>query len=473
MGTKKGIFSVLRKSAAVVMAVFCFAGSAAAQSETLADALANAYRTSGLLDQNRALLRAADEDVAGAVALLKPILDYTASIIRDEGKRNTGPISTSLDLTTFQAGLQASLLLYDGGASRFNIESLKETVLATRQSLISAEQQVLLRAVAAFLSVRTARDLVALRVNNVNLLAQELRAAEDRFEVGEVTRTDVAQAESRLADARSNLATAQGDLLQANAEYVAVVGNEPGNLAKPPSLPQLESNIEVARTRALQVHPDVQSAQHQVSAAELNILQARARIQPTISAVGSLTAQEDLNSGDDLRIGSFGLELRGPIYQGGGIDSLIRRAIAVRDAQRGNLIVVTRRISQDVSNSYAELSSRRASLSSSDERIRAARIAFEGVREEATLGARTTLDVLDAEQELLDAETRRLLDEANLYVAAYAVLQSTGRLTARDLRLGVELYDPVAYYNLAKDAPTEMSKQGQQLDRVLKSLQRE
>ena len=436
--------SVLTKAAVFVSVVVGFAGPAWAQSETLADALANAYRTSGLLEQNRALLRAADEDVAGAVALLKPILDYTASVTRDEGTRDTGPVSTSLDITQFQAGIQASLLLYDGGASRFNIESLKETVLATRQTLISVEQQVLLRAVSAFLSVRTARELVALRINNVGLLTQELRAAEDRFEVGEVTRTDVAQAESRLAQARSELSTAEGDLQQAIAEYVAAVGNEPGDLVQPPSLPPLESDIDVARARALQVHPDLQSARRQVSAAELNILQARANVQPSISAVGSFTQQEDLGSSDDLTIGSIGLELRGPIYQGGGIDSSIRRAIAVRDAQRGNLIVVQRRIAQDVANSYAALSARRASLSSSEERIRAARIAFDGVREEATLGARTTLDVLDAEQELLDAQTSRILDEANLYVAAYAVLQATGRLTARDLRTLPEVQKAIA-----------------------------
>ena len=473
MGWYKGNLSVLRKPVAMVVAVFCFTAPAAVYSETLADALANAYRTSGLLEQNRALLRAADEDVAGAVARLKPVLEYTARVTRDDGTLDTGSVSTSLDVTQLEAGLQASLLLYDGGSSKFNVEALKETVLATRQSLISIEQQVLLRAVSAFVGVRSAREFVSLRLNNVRLLSQELRAAEDRFEVGEVTRTDVAQAESRLADARSGLATAQGDLQQAIAEYIAVVGNEPGDLVQPPELPQLEANIDVARARALQVHPDLQSARHQVSAAELNILQARANIQPTISAVGSLTAATELDDNTDRRIGSIGLQLRGPIYQGGAIDSSIRRAIAVRDAQRGNLIVVQRQITQDVANSYAALSARRASLTSTEESIRAARIAFEGVREEATLGARTTLDVLNAEQELLNALTARITDVANLYVAAYAVLQATGRLTAQDLKLGVELYDPVAYYNLAKDAPTALSEQGKQLDRVLKSLQRE
>lgn len=458
---------------AAVLAVIGFAVPVA-QSETLADALANAYRTSGLLEQNRALLRAADEDVAGAVARLKPVLNYTADIDTEYTRAGfAGTGSTSLNTSRFSAGLEARLLLFDGGSTKLNVESLKEAVLATRQDLISIEQRVLLRAVQAFLNVRSFREFVTLRMNNMRLLAQELRAAEDRFEVGEVTRTDVAQAESRLADARSGVATAQGDLQQAIAEYVAVVGNTPGDLVQPPTPPRLEGNIEVARARALQVHPDLQSVRHLVSAAELDILRAKATVNPTVSAVGALGVQEEFGGAADFGVGRVGITLSGPIYQGGAISSNVRRAIAVRDAQRGNLINVQRRISQDVSNSYAALSASRASLVSSEERIRAARIAFNGVREEATLGARTTLDVLNAEQEVLDAETQRIVDEANLYVAAYAVLQATGRLTVKDLNLGVQRYDPAAYYNLVKDAPTSRSEQGQQLDRVLEALQRE
>ncbi|MFK7745498.1 MAG: TolC family outer membrane protein [Roseobacter sp.] len=450
---------------------------ASAQAETLADALAGAYQTSGLLDQNRALLRAADENVATAAAALKPIIDYTASASRTFGDaRNTVGVTqttSGLESTQAQLGLIASLLLYDGGASKLNIEAAKETVLATRQQLISIEQQVLLRAVSAYLNVYSAREFVDLRQNNLRLLTQELRAAQDRFEVGEVTRTDVAQAEASLAQARSGLATAQGDLQQVIEEYRNVVGRTPGSLTPPPNLPRLEGNIENARARALRAHPDVLAAQHQVAAAELNILRAKATLNPSISATGTLSFSEDLGSSDYSSAGTVGIELRAPIYRGGAISSSIRNAIAQRDAQFGNLHTTQKNISQDVGTAYAALAARRASLEASQERIRAARIAFEGVREEATLGARTTLDVLDAEQELLDAETARISDEANLYVAAYAVLQSTGRLTAQNLNLGVQIYDPAAYYNLVKDAPTARSKQGQQLDKVLRALQKD
>ncbi|AEI94934.1 MULTISPECIES: TolC family outer membrane protein [Roseobacter] len=471
----RGAARIVRKAAFSIGVVFALAGPAA-QAETLADALASAYQNSGLLDQNRALLRAADEDVAGAVAALRPILNFTANVTRNFGTSrstgNVGGIVSGLDSTQADMGLVASLLLYDGGAASLDVEAAKETVLATRQRLVSVEQQILLRAVVAYLSVYANRDAVQLRQNNLRLLSEELRAAQDRFEVGEVTRTDVAQAEASLAQARSGLATAQGDLQQAIEEYQNVIGRQPGQIAPPPQLPRLEGDVEAARALAVRTHPDLQEAQHRVAASEINIQRAESALKPTISAVGSLGITDDLESRDYSNSGTIGIELSQPIYRGGALSSTIRRAIAARDAELGNLYEVRKTVSQDVGNAYAALAARRASLSASEERIRAARIAFRGVREEATLGARTTLDVLDAEQELLDAETARISDEANLYIAAYGVLDATGRLTAQNLNLGVQQYDPTAYYNLAKDAPTTTSEQGRQLDRVLRSLQR-
>ncbi|MBW4707692.1 TolC family outer membrane protein [Roseobacter sp. YSTF-M11] len=477
MNKKSGLRRLLRGVAMSAGFAVVFAGQGV-RAETLADALVGAYKTSGLLDQNRALLRAADEDVASAVAALRPILNYSASVGRDFGDRrsvqSTGlPTTTNLESTTGTLGLAASLLLYDGGATKLGTEAAKETVLATRQQLISIEQSVLLRAVSAYLNVVSTREFVALRQNNLRLLTQELRAAQDRFEVGEVTRTDVAQAEASLAEARSGLATAQGDLQQAIEEYRNVVGRTPGQLSPPPSLPRIDANVENARAVAVQTHPDLRAAQHQVAVAELNILRAKAALNPTLSAVGSLNVTEDFGSSNFTRSGTVGIELTGPIYRGGALSSAIRSAMASRDAQRGNLLEVRRTVSQNVGNAYAALTAQRASLQASEERIRAARIAFEGVREEATLGARTTLDVLDAEQELLDAETSRISAQSNVYVAAYTVLQATGRLTARDLSLGVQIYDPNAYYDLVKDAPVPSSAQGQKLDRVLRSLQKQ
>jgi outer membrane protein len=445
-----------------------------ARSETLGDALVGAYTHSGLLDQNRALLRAADEDVAAAASALKPILNYSADVSRRFGdSRQFSSIINDLGATTASASVIASLLLFDFGASASQVEAAKETVLATRQQLLSLEQQVLLRAVSAFMLVRANAENVRLRENNQRLLTQELRAAEDRFEVGEVTRTDVALAQARLAEARAGVATARGGLQRAIEEYRNVVGRAPGQLRPPPRLPQFDTNVDTAKALALRTHPDLRAVQHQVAAAELTILAAEAALNPSVSAVGSINAVEDLGNSNFSQSGTVGIELSGPIYQGGRLSSQVRRAIALRDAQRGNLHTVRHNIVQNVGNAYANFAAEQATLQASEERIRAARVAFEGTREEATLGARTTLDVLTAEQELLDAEQARIQAQANLYVAAYEVLQSTGRLTAQALQLPVQQYDPSAYYNLVKDAPVARSEQGRKLDRVLKSIQKD
>ena len=167
------------------------------------------------------------------------------------------------------------------------------------------------------------------------------------------------------------------------------------------------------------------------------------------------------------------MSVRGPIYQGGLLSSLKRQAMAQRDAARGNLHVVRHRVMQDVGNAYAILRAAQATQTASREQVRAADVAFRGVREEAKLGARTTLDVLDSEQELLNAKANLISAEADVYIAAYEVLAAMGQLTAKDLRLDVQTYDPAAYYNLVKDAPVPISPQGEKLDRVLRALSKD
>lgn len=444
------------------------------QAETLADALVSAYNHSGLLDQNRALLRAADEDVATAVSALKPVLRWTANATQQFGRTRTSfsTGSTSADSLTIGVNLIAELLIYDGGSAQAQIEATKETVLATRDTLLNIEQQILLRAVAAYMGVIEANETVALFNNNLRLLTEELRAAQDRFEVGEVTRTDVALAEAQLAQARSGLAGAQGGLLRADEEFRNVVGRKPGRLSTPPRLPNVGNDLAGSKGLAVRKHPSLRAVQHQVAAAELLILAAEAAQKPRITLNGQLGLSA---SSQDTRsaIGSVGIGASQTIYQGGALSSAVRSAMASRDAQRGNLHVVRHDVQQDVGNAFADLLSARAQLEASERQIRAARIAFRGVREEATLGARTTLDVLDAEQALLDAESTRVSARSALYVAAYSVLAATGQLTAADLRLPVQIYDPAAYYNLVKDGPAKRSKQGEQLDRVLRALQKD
>lgn len=439
----------------------------AAVADTLADALAGAYNTSGLLEQNRALLRAADEDVAGTVARLRPIIEWSTGITRSDNWRSDPSRSGA---TNFNAEIVARWLLYDFGGTKLSVEAAKELVLSTRQTLIGIEQQVLLRAVQAYMNVQRNTRFVALRQNNVRVISESLRAAQDRFEVGEVTRTDVAQAEARQSLSRSNLAAAKGDLERAIEEYIAVVGKRPGKLSPPPALPRLTRSKEQAKQVALRNHPDMLAAQYNVAASKLNVLVAETAMKPKLNlnaSVGFADRQSDNFNGAEAGIG---LELRGPIYQGGGLASAKRQAFAQRDAQLGVLHQTRDRISQNVGNAYAILESSRASAAATAEQVRAGRIAFDGVDEEAKLGARTTLDVLDAEQELLDAQANQISAEADVFIASYAVLESVGELTARAMNLAVQTYDPSAYYNLVKDAPAGLSARGKSLDRVLQKI---
>lgn len=467
---------VMRMGAiAAVVAAVTGMSAPAAQADTLADALVSAYQHSGLLDQNRALLRAADEDVAGASAALEPVLRWTANITQSIGRGQSSNVFGVINSDSLVLGgnLIAELLLYDFGTTALGVEVAKETVLATRQSLIGIEQQVLQRGVQAYMGVIEAAEFVTLRQNNVRVLTQELSAARNRFEVGEVTRTDVALAEAQLAQARSGLSGAEGNFAIAVEEYRNVIGRKPGRLSPPPSIPKLGNDIEAAKAVAVRSHPSMRAVQFQVSAAELAIKRAEASKRPTISAQGTLSLSENLSSSNFNTGASIGLNAGGTIYQGGARSSAVRKAQAQRDAQRGNLHIVRHNVQQNVGIAYAQLSAAQASLEASERQIRAARIAFQGVREEATLGARTTLDVLDAEQALLDAEATRISAQTLIYNAAYAVLAATGQLTASALRLPVQQYDVNEYYNIVKDSPTAQSAQGAQLDSLLRRLQKD
>jgi len=455
---------VIRKTVyiGVISMVLALTLGAAARAETLTDALISAYKTSGLLDQNRALLRAADEDVAQAVAGLRPVLNYIVSSsyssIADQVPMNDG-ISANLELST-------SFLLYDFGRSRLGIDIAKENVLALREALVGVEQNVLLRAVAAYVGVQRDISIVDLRNNNVRLITQELRAARDRFEVGEITRTDVSLAQARLAAAESGLAVANGNLAISREEYRAVVGRYPGNLAPLPTPPATAGTLDGVIASARKQHPDILQAQRNVTVAELGIASANASRRPSLS--GSANVGIDRDGEDSHRLG---LTLSGPIYSGGAIASAERRAAAQRDASLANLHLARIAIDQNASNAWARLNVANAAIQASDQQIRAATVAFEGVREEAALGARTTLDVLDAEQELLDAAASRISAVSDRYIAIYDLLAAMGLLTVDHLNLGIATYDASAYYNAVKSAPSyRVSPQGDKLDRVLQGI---
>ena len=443
---------------AVVAGMVLTALSLPASAETLSGALARAYDNSNLLEQNRALLRVEDEDVGIALAALRPQINALATVGHDDFA--TGGAGGTLSATI---QLSLDLLLWDSGATALGVESAKETVLAARQGLVDLEQQVLLTAVTGYVSVLRDARVVALDVNNVRLIEQELRAARDRFEVGEVTRTDVAQAEARLAEVRGELAQSQGDLAVAQALYRAAIGVDPSDLAPVTALPALPSTLEEAQRIGERRHPSIRQAQHEIKANELNVAQAKANTRPTISFDADAGHSRSLDNNS-----SVGLTMTVPIYQGGQLRALTRRANALVHSARANLSQEVLLVRQSVSYSWATLMAARAVVVANDRQIRAAQIAFEGAREEAKLGARTTLDVLDTEQDLQDARTARIVSETAVFIAAYQLLSEMGLLTADELGLAVQAYDPSEYYNAAKSAPVPVSKSGKKLNRILK-----
>lgn len=442
----------------------------AASAENIADALIGAYNTSGLLEQNRALLRAADEDVAYAVSALRPVVSWTMQVARSLGKAESSGTQVNTHTSNFFAGLSLSQLLYDGGASVLTKQAAQESVLATRQALLSVEQQILFRAAAAYLNVVLQTENVRLRENNVRLLGEELRAAQDRFDVGEVTRTDVALAEAQLAAARSGLASARGTLASAQAEYLNATGHKPGTLAGQPRLPRAAGTLEAAKAIAVRNHPSILSAQHQVKATELTAEATSKSMGPSASVSLDVGATRSMTDSNYSNSATAYLTMSQPIYRGGGLSALYRRALASRDAAKSNLLTVQGDVVQDVADAYVRLEVAKANLISTAEQVRAARVAFEGIREEAKLGARTTLDVLQAEQDLLDAQTNQISARSEEGVASYQLLVAQGLLTAERLGLAVQIYDPTLYYNLVKGAPAKTSKRSKDLDRVLKAL---
>lgn len=430
------------------------------QSETLADALIAAYKNSNLLAQNQAVLRAADEDQGAAFARLLPVLQYTAS-------RSTSTLSTApnVDIYRESQALTASLTLYAGGAGRAGVAIAREAVMATRAALLGVEQQMLLDAVSAYVDLGLQTEIVALRESNMRLITQQLRAAKDRFDVGEVTLTDVSLAEARLAAASAGLAAAQGARDIARERYKAAIGNYPASLARLPKLPALPSTLEDVRAAAAAGHPAILQAQAQVKIADLQLKSAQAAFGPTISA--SIGVSEDMRTGVETTTGA--LQLNQTLYAGGGVAAAQRKALAQKEQAQFALLQTALTIDENVGRAWSGLLVANASIRAGVAQIDAAQKAFDGVSEEANLGSRTTLDVLNSEQELLTARAAKLEADANRYIGVFQLLSVMGQLTADKLNLGIPTYDVEGYYNSVKNAPPAFirpSKQGAALDRI-------
>lgn len=455
-----------RKTAVAGAVAMAMAVSAsAASAETLADALVQAYRSSPLLEQQRLLLQVQDDDVAVAVSALRPTVNGSFSYDKTYVSTDLGNATT----TNSALGLVLDYTLIDGGQRSFRIGAAKEGVLAARYRLLQSEQEVLLNAVGAYLNLRLALLTVDVRESNARLLGEQLRAARDRFEVGEVTRTDVAIAEARLASARSLLAAARGTVDIQREAYRLAIGVLPtGVLASPPAAPDLPPTADRAQALALQVHPLITAGQHDIAGLKLLADAAEADRLPSIGLQGRVNYARP-----DTTQAQVGIQGTVPIYNGGRLSALNRQAITRAAAAQSDLNQTARSITDGVGRAYALLAIAQAQIVATREGVRSSRLAFEGFQEEALLGARTTLDVLDAEQELLDARVAQLEAETDAQLAGYQVLAAVGLLTTDHLGLSVQRYDPTDYYRSVSNAPyVSPSERGSRLDNVLRRFNR-
>lgn len=422
----------------------------AGSAETLADTLVKAYQTSPLLQSSRAALRATDEGLPQAASAKK---------IQSQLSATANAISTSDDEFTqipdyYTAGLEASLLVFDSGQTTAAINSARASIAAARADLLDVEQQVLYSAVTAYMDVRFAYEYLRIAQNDVDVLDEQLRAVNNRFDVGEVTRTDVSLTEAQLQASRATLATAQGNLQTARQSYLAAVGSLPGNLAPPPPIPKLTKSVNEAVAIGLRGNPAIIAAQFAEQGAIADFDRARAAKGLSVSVDGSAGYQGyNRYQGYDRGVASLGVSGSVPLTTGGNLDSVVRQAQQVVDQRKAQLQEAGRTVTQNVNGAWIQLAVARATILANERQFEAARIAYEGVVEEARLGARSTIDVLDSNQDRLEAEAEVVRSHRDEYVAAYAVLQAMGLLTVSHLNLGVEQYDPNVYFNAVRGGP--------------------
>lgn len=420
------------------------------RAETLTDTLITAYQTSPLLESSRAALRAVDENVPQARSARRPQLSGAGSALATKSTRVPGETGS-----VFNADLQATLLLYDNGETKAAIESALMSVASARADLRDVEQTVLFNAVQAYMDVL--RDLEILRIarSDLNVLGEELRAAQNRFDVGEVTRTDVSLTEARLAQSRAALALAEGNLQLSRQAYLAAVGTPPEDLSPAPPVPELPATPEAAIALALERNPNINAAQFAVRAAAADYARARAadglRLDATAS-IGYDGSDGVLGRGDDL-VGTAGVQASVPLYTGGLNSSLVRQAQQIVERRQAEVQEAGRFVTQAVRNAWIQLEVSQASIVANERQLEAATIAYEGVSEEARLGARSTIDVLASAQDRLEAEANLIQARRDAYVAAYALLQAIGLLTVDHLGLGIETYDPDTNFVQVQSAP--------------------
>ena len=430
-------------------------GAAPVGAETLREALVKAYNTNPTITGQRAALRARDENVPIARATGLPSVnatgDYTEFVVTAQNSFIAPPRQAV-------ARANVSIPLYLGGQVRNSVAAAKTRVEGGRATLRGTEADLFTNVVSAYMNVIRDESIVGLNTQNVRVLDVNLQASRDRFQVGDLTRTDVAQSEARLALARAQLQSAQAQLISSRENYIQLVGTPPGTLEPPPVLPHLPDSPASAVTVAIDNNPTLLAAAKERDATRYDIGVARATRLPQISATGGAGYTNYLGSiGKTNGVAAFpnanktvqgGLSLTLPLFQGGRPAAQVRQAEALSSRAIENVTATERNVISQARSAYAVWRSSEQVIQSSETAVNANKLSLEGVRAENSVGTRTILDILNAEQELLNSQVTLVTARRDAYVAGFALLAAMGQAEARDLGLdGGVLYDPVANYN--------------------------
>lgn len=457
----KQFSSKYRMLLGAMTSVFVLAGAGAASAETLESALAKAYGNNPNLNAQRAGVRAADENIAQAKSGYRPQITASADIGRTwsqyDDRQGPGLFGTGGEqisrLTPRGYGIEITQPIFDGFRTDNSVRRAESNVLASREDLTTVEQNTLFSAASAYMNVLRDTAILDLQRNNVEVIDEQLRQTRDRFNVGEVTRTDVAQAESRLAAARSQASQAEANLRASIAQYRQYVGVEPRQLAPGRPLDKLTPrNVNEALRIALSEHPAIKAAQHAVDAAEFQVKIAQGALAPQIGVRASVSQRYDTRSSNDEAINASAVaSLTVPIYEGGQAYAATRQAKEQVGQAQLQADWIRDQVRAAVLSSWSALEAARAQIEAAQAQIDAAETALSGVREEARVGQRTTLDVLNAQQELLTARVNLIQAQRDRVVGSYSLVQAMGRLNSRALGLAVNHYNPKIHYEQVKD----------------------
>ncbi|MDI3471429.1 MAG: Type I secretion outer membrane protein, TolC family [Pseudolabrys sp.] len=433
------------------------------RADTLEGALILAYQNNPSLNSQRAAVRATDEGVSQALAGYRPRITANGSIgelSQDSTTKLTTPglanpyVNLNGTITPITYGITATQMLFDGFQTANKTRQAESNVYAAREVLRSTEQATLLNAATAYMNMLRDTAILDLQKRNVEVLQEQLRQTRDRFNVGEVTRTDVAQSESALAAGRSSVLTAESNYKTSAAIYRQVIGKDPSKLQPATPVDRFSPQTEAASvTLGTSRHPNVVSAQYNVDAALNAVKVAEGALYPNVSLQGSV--QKSLMS-SITQIQTLNSEVLGvvsmPIYQGGAEYSAIRQAKETLGQRRIDLDTARDQVRQTVVQSWGQLEAAKANIEATQAQVQSSEIALNGVREEARVGQRTTLDVLNAQQTLVNARVSLVSAQRDRVVASYTLLSAVGRLTPAVLGLHVPTYDPQVHYHQVRDA---------------------